>query len=285
MPTRRTFLKSGAALVVAGLAADAAIFEPDYPRVVHVDMPLARLPEAWNGLRIAQLSDFHYDPLFSVHPIRKAVELVQNLKPDLVVLTGDFITETRYSEFLVSWRKQSYYAQECAELLGRIKCRLGNVAILGNHDVAHGAEIITDFLQTCGIKVLRNSSISFEQNGSRLWLAGTDDALEGQPDLKKTFNGIPQNEVVVLLAHEPDFALEASKQNVDLQLSGHSHGGQIRIPLLGAPYLPDLGKQFPKGFYQVGNMKLYTNVGLGTITVPFRFDCPPEITLFTLRSS
>ncbi len=269
--------------MAAGLAADAAIFEPDYPRLVRVDMPLARLPEAWNGLRIVQLSDFHYDPLFSVHPIRKAVEIVQGLKPDLIVFTGDFITETRYSEFLVSWRKQSYYAQECAELLGRIQCRLGSIAILGNHDVAHGADIIVDLLQNNGIKVLRNSAFPLEESGSRLWLAGVDDALEGQPDLKKTFNGIPENEAVILLAHEPDFALESSNQNVDLQLSGHSHGGQIRIPLIGAPYLPDLGKQFPKGLYQVGKMKLYTNVGLGTITVPFRFDCPPEITLFTLR--
>ncbi|HEY1462116.1 MAG TPA: metallophosphoesterase [Terriglobales bacterium] len=282
MPTRRNFLKSGAALLAAGLAADAAIFEPDYPRLVRVDMPLQRLPEAWNGLRIVQLSDFHYDPVFSVHPIRKAVEIVQSLKPDLVMLTGDFITDTTYSRKLISDKRTGLDVQLCAELLGSLQSRLGSYAILGNHDVRFNANIVIEALESLGIRVLRNSALALEQNNSRLWLTGIDDALEGAPDLVKIFKSLPKDELTIMLAHEPDFALETAKYNVDLQLSGHSHGGQIRIPLIGALYLPELAHTYPRGFYEIGNMKLYTNVGLGTITVPFRFDCPPEITLFTL---
>ena len=245
-------------------------------------MPLARLPEAWNGLRIAQLSDFHYDPVFSVHPIRRAVEIVQNLKPDLIFFTGDFITDTTYSKQIVSDKRTALNIELCAQLLGGLRSRLGSYAILGNHDVKFNSKAVINALESHGIRVFENSALPLEQNNSRLWLTGIDDALEGRPDLEKIFKSVPKDEPTIMLAHEPDFALQTAKYNVDLQLSGHSHGGQIRIPLIGAAYLPELAHKYPRGLYQVGNMKLYTNVGLGTITVPFRFHCPPEITLFTL---
>ncbi len=284
MATRRTFLKSGAALLTAGLAGDAAAWEPDYPRVTRLDVPLKRLSPAWNGLRIVQLSDFHYDPYFSVTPIRHAVEIVGKLQPDLIVLTGDFITETHDSRWVFSYTQRTEYVRLCAALLGRMHSRLGSFAIMGNHDVKFGAGTVIESLQSNGIKVLRNSSLPLEENGSRLWLAGVDDVLEGKPDLDLSLQQIPNGEPVILLAHEPDYVLESARSDVDLQLSGHSHGGQIRIPLLGAPYLPELGRKFPMGSYQIRDTRLYTNVGLGTITIPFRFNCRAEITEFTLRS-
>jgi hypothetical protein len=252
--------------------------------VTRLDVPLKRLSPAWNGLRIVQLSDFHYDPYFSVTPIRKAVEIVQELQPDLIVLTGDFITETHDSRWVFSYIQRTEYVRLCAALLGRMHSRLGSFAIMGNHDVKFGAGTVIEFLRANGIKVLRNSSLPLEKNGSRLWLAGVDDVLEGKPDLNLSLQQIPKGEPVILLAHEPDYVLESARSGVDLQLSGHSHGGQIRIPLLGAPYLPELGRKFPMGSYQIRDTRLYTNVGLGTITIPFRFDCRAEITLFTLRS-
>lgn len=285
MATRRTFLKSGAVLLAACLAGDAGAWEPDYPRVTRLDVTLKHLSPAWNGLRIVQLSDFHYDPYFSVTPIRHAVEIVQKLQPDLIVLTGDFITETQDSRWVFSRRQKTEYVRLCAELLSCMRSRLGLFAIMGNHDVKFGADAVIESLQTNRINILRNSSSPLEQNGSRLWLAGVDDVLEGKPDLDKSLQQIPQNEPVILLAHEPDYVLESSRSGVDLQLSGHSHGGQIRIPLLGAPYLPELGRKYPRGSYQIRDTRLYTNVGLGTITIPFRFDCRAEITLFTLRSA
>ena len=285
MPTRRTFLKSGAAVIAGGLAGDAAIWEPNHPRVVRVEVVLQRLPEVWNGLRIVQLSDFHYDPYFSVHPIKKAVEITQGLQPDLIVLTGDFITYTSFSKRVISREQQTINVQMCSKVLGGLHSRLGVFAVIGNHDRMFGADVVINALTANSIRVLRNSSYSLQQNGARLWLAGVDDVLEGNPDLEKSLRGISGKEVVILLAHEPDFFINAANSGIDLQLSGHSHGGQIRVPFMGAPYLPVLGKKFPKGMYQIGDTKLYTNIGLGTIIVPLRFDCPPEVTLFTLRSS
>jgi predicted MPP superfamily phosphohydrolase len=115
-------------------------------------------------------------------------------------------------------------------------------------------------------------------------LPGIDDVLEGRPDVGRTLEKIPPAEMTILLAHEPDFADEASLTPVDLQLSGHSHGGQVWIPGIGAPWLPALARRYPRGLYKVRDLTLYTNIGLGTIRAPVRINCPPEITLITLRS-
>ncbi len=143
---------------------------------------------------------------------------------------------------------------------------------------------ITGALRDHGIPVLSNRSVAIERGVSRFWLAGIDDALEGQPDLGAALANIPAGEAVVLMAHEPDFADESSLSPVDLQLSGHSHGGQVWIPGIGAPWLPVMGRKYPRGRYKVGNLTLYTNIGIGTIRAPIRLNCPPEVTLITLRA-
>ena len=154
---------------------------------------------------------------------------------------------------------------------------------MGNHDVDTNRKYVTRVLQAENIQVLANESEAIEHDGARFWLAGVDDVLGRTADLSKTLRTVPANESVILLAHEPDFADEASRFPIDLQLSGHSHGGQIRIPLLPPLYLPEMAKKYVLGTYQVGPLTLYTNAGLGTIGVPARLNCPPEITLLTLR--
>jgi predicted MPP superfamily phosphohydrolase len=252
---------------------------------VEVTLSLKRLPEQWNGLRIAQLSDFHYDNYFSAIPLRKAVEIVNGLQPDLVVLTGDFVTAPAFSENKENKRKAAGTIEPCVQVLAKLRSRLGLFACLGNHDVATDPLRVLDTLQAKNIPVLRNRSILLEREGARLWVAGVDDVIEGIANLDSTLHGIPENDAVVLLAHEPDFATHVAKFPVDVQLSGHTHGGQVRIPFLGAPVLPQLGVKFPMGFYQVGRLALYTNVGIGTVRLPVRLFCPPEITLFTLKSA
>jgi len=268
---------------------DGTIFEPNQPQLVKLEIPLDRLSGAWDGFRIVQLSDFHYDDYFSVIPIRKAVDMINTLDPDLIVLTGDFVTVAPFSRhFHRGGRGRARFAEvaePCAALLGKLRSRLGSVAIMGNHDAASDPDRITAILQAHGIQVLINRSMPLEQRGSRLWLAGIDDVLEGEPDLSLTLKGIPSHEPVVLLAHEPDFALDAAQSPVDLQLSGHSHGGQVRLPLIGAPILPEMGTIFPWGLHRVGQLTLYTNVGIGTVRVVVRLNCPPEVTLITLRAS
>ena len=173
----------------------------------------------------------------------------------------------------------------CAGLLGQLRAPGGVFAVLGNHDVLVNAHYVADVLKAHAIRVLQNANYPIERGGLRLWLAGVEDVLHGKPSIALSLKGIPAGEATILLAHEPDFADLASRHPVQLQLSGHSHGGQIRIPLLGAPYLPALSNKYPYGYYRVGRMQLYTNRGIGTILLPLRFDAPPEVTVFTLHAS
>ncbi|MFZ0758370.1 MAG: metallophosphoesterase [Candidatus Sulfotelmatobacter sp.] len=245
------------------------------------DFFLPRWPERLNGFTIALLSDFHYDPYFSVHPLRAAIPMVNSLHPDLILLTGDFVS----IPLAGSKKKAALAADPCARLLRQMTAPHGLWAVMGNHDDGTDREHVTRALQAEDIHVLANESETIERDGARIWLAGVDDVLTGTADLPKALDGIPAGEAVILLAHEPDFADEASRFSVDLQLSGHSHGGQVRLPLLPPLYLPTLAKKYFWGRYQVGPLTLYTNPGLGTVGVPARLNCPPEITMLTLRRS
>lgn len=283
--TRRKFLYTGAVTAsVAALGAGWGVEESNYPQVSRIEIALARLPHGFDGFTIAQLSDFHYDDRFSVTPIRKAVETVNSLHPDLVALTGDFVTVPWLDGSASVRKKFAQSAEPCAEILRGLQAPMGKVAIMGNHDTDSDPARVTRALRDNHMPVLMNRSISIERGPDRIWLAGVDDVLVGRPDIGLTLMHIPPSECTILLAHEPDYADEASLTPVDLQLSGHSHGGQVWIPGIGAPWLPPLGRRYPRGLYKVGNMTLYTNIGIGTIRAPIRLNCPPEITLITLRS-
>lgn len=269
-------------MIAAGIDA---VVEADHPIVNHVDIHLDRVPEAFNGFRIAQLSDFHYDEHFSAAPIRSAVELVNGLNADLVVLTGDFVTAPFAAGRLHRNKKKAADAAvPCASLLSRIRAKNGVIAVLGNHDWNTDPQKITEILRSQNISVQRNSSIPLERTEGRLWIAGAD-SFPDDAALSNCVRKIPKNEPVILLVHQPDIADIVCKFPVDLQLSGHSHGGQVRIPLVGAPYLPPFGRKYPWGLRKVGPLTLYTNVGIGTLGLPIRLNCPPEITLLTLRKA
>lgn len=288
--TRRRFLQigaAGAAVAALGVAGDG-LFEANRPQLVSVEVGLPRLPECCDGFRIAQLSDIHYDDYFSVVPLRKAVDIINRLKPDLVAVTGDFVTSRGMGSHLVNVEKREAAAkaiEPCARLLAGISANFGMVAVLGNHDLECDTTHILEVLHSHGISVLRNRSVPLERDGKRLWLSGVDDVLRGKPRLDLALEKIPPAEPVILLAHEPDWADHVVNHPVDLQLSGHSHGGQIRIPFIGAPYLPPLGRKYPRGLRRLGRLILYTNVGIGTLEVPIRLRCPPEVTLITLRKA
>jgi predicted MPP superfamily phosphohydrolase len=286
--TRRRFLQVAAGVAAAGAAAlaeDTVILEPNRPQLVAIDLVLARLPAAFDGFTIAQLSDFHYDQHFSEAPIKAGVAIVNQLHPDLVVLTGDFVTVPIFHKRLHNGEPAASAAEPCARLLEGLHPRHGTVSVLGNHDVACDAPRIIETLNAHRLPVLRNRSIPIEQKGFRIWLCGLDSVWEGHPDLRLALGDVPGEELVVLLVHEPDFADRAAHYPVDLQLSGHSHGGQIWLPGIGAPWLPQFARRYPRGLRRIGPLTLYTNIGLGTIRLPIRLNCPPEVTLFTLRSA
>lgn len=264
---------------MAALAADSTLLAPNRPQVVHQDIALRRWPSRLEGFTIALLSDFHYDPYFSAHPLKAAIPMVRDLRPDLIALTGDYVS--------VPWfggpKSEVHNAEPCARLLKQLQAPHGVWAVLGNHDVFSDPERITDALTSHGIPVLMNQSIAIEKDGARFWISGVDDPLGGESDLNATIEKIPPDEAVVLMAHEPDYADYVARHSVDLQLSGHTHGGQVRLPFMPPLYLPPMAKKYLQGLYKIRELTLYTNIGVGTVGLPVRLNCPPEITLLTIR--
>ena len=264
---------------MVALAADTVLVEPNRPQIVRREMVLRRWPARLEGFTIALLSDFHYDAYFSVHPIRSAIGMVNGLRPDLIVLTGDFVSSPLVGDPKVG----AAVAEPCVQLLRQLQAPHGLWAVLGNHDAYTDAHRVTSALRSAGIPVLDNRSIPIEHDGARFWLAGVADVLEQRADLAGALHQIPRDEATILLAHEPDYADFVARYPVDLQLSGHSHGGQVRLPFIRPLYLPVLARKYILGQYQIKGLTLYVNAGLGTVNAAVRMNCPPEITLLTMR--
>jgi uncharacterized protein len=277
--TRRRFIRLAAAAGVAALAIDSALIEPNRPVIVRREIALRRWPGRLEGFTIAVLSDFHYDAHFSVHPLRSSIAMVNSLRAELIVLAGDFVSVPLVGNAAAA----ASAAEPCAQLLQQMKAPHGLWAVMGNHDCTTDPDRVTSALVTHGIQVLSNQSVPIERDGGRFWLGGVDDVLCGGADLPATLHDVPADESSVLLAHEPDYADYVARFPVDLQISGHSHGGQVRAPLVGPVFLPAMAKKYVWGLYKIGGLTLYTNPGLGTVAVPVRWNCPPEITLLTLR--
>lgn len=274
--TRRKFLKllggtiaGSSALIVGGYEYGKEV-EAHQLVVERVQIPLKDIQNSLVGFRIVQLSDIHLYPYIQLDFVHKAVTLANSLKPDLIVLTGDYVLQTAEAIF------------ELAPVLATLNAKYGVFAILGNHDLWTDVKVVRAGLEEARLPLLRNEGISLNVAGATIFLAGVDDGWGGSPDLVTALDKAPAQAPVILLAHEPDLADGFSLDHrVSLQLSGHSHGGQIRLPGIGAPILPYLGQKYDQGLYKVNDTWLYTTRGIGLIT-PFRLNCPPEITELTL---
>jgi hypothetical protein len=278
--TRRRFLSRfliGASAVAAIGSADALFLEPRNLVSEHIDIRLRRPPEEFRGFRIAQISDVHFGPYRGRSGLERALQRAPSFQPDLLALTGDFVSHPFGGS---NGPRGAHYAEPCADVLAAVK-GVPVLAILGNPDHWNNAAIVEGALKDRGIQVLRNRSIPLQRGHSRIWIAGVDHALVRAADLGKALHDVPASETTLLLAHEPDFADYAARFPVDLQLSGHSHGGQVRLPGIGALVLPALAEKYPVGLNQVGSLQVYTNRGLGVINPPVRFYCP-EVTFVTL---
>lgn len=283
--SRRSFVKSGLG-AAAALALYAGEVERHWVEVTLRDIHLTGLAAAFSGLRIAQLSDIHMDEYTEPYFLRHVVDRINGLQPDIVLLTGDYVSDGLASQgFTIG------AAWQCANILTALQCRQV-FAVLGNHDVLVDREAVTTALKDNGIVVLTNACLPLERGGGRIWLAGLDDPVEGEPDMERaipaSIRGLP-HEPVILMCHAPDYADDLLEhpagKAISLMLSGHTHGGQVRLPLVGAMQLPEMGRKYIEGWFELGGLQLYVNRGIGTVGLPFRFDCPPEITLFTLRAA
>jgi predicted MPP superfamily phosphohydrolase len=282
--SRRSFLK-GAMYGAGGLALYAGEFERHWLEVVEMDIGIRGLPSGFDGVRLAQLSDIHLDEFTEPFMLRDAIDQINRARPDFVLLTGDYVSSQVLPRPLTVEA-----AWQCGRMLSRLECRQ-RYAIFGNHDIWAGEEHVGDALRSHGMTVLRNSCLPLERGGSRIWLAGLDDPVCGQPDPDRAIPSSIRNvagEPIILMCHAPDYVDELrmlpAGRAVSFVLSGHTHGGQIRLPFIGPLHLPIGGRKYVEGLFRLDDTQLYVNRGIGSVGVPFRFDCRPEITLFTLRS-
>jgi uncharacterized protein len=257
----------------------AAALEPYRVEITHHPIRLRGLPAAFHGFRILQISDVHHSSFLGEASIVEACRRANALEPDLVVLTGDYISHSRE------------YIEGCARALGTLRSKAGVYAVLGNHDHWTDGQMMADALTSEGIRVLLNESVSLEREGTRIWLAGVDDMMVERNDLPAALAQTVRGEVRILLCHNPLIIREAARAGVDLVLSGHTHGGQINWRLLvgrddhpTARWLRRPSRRLTRGHAQLGSTQLYVNRGLGTVVVPLRYGCPPEITLLELTS-
>ena len=245
------------------------------PRRLHLDeveIPLPTLPLGLDGLRIGFATDVHFEPDRPTALLERGVELLNAAAPDLMLLGGDYVNSSAKG------------FERPLALLGRLRAPLGVYAVLGNHDYWAGGDYIAARLASAGIRVLRNEAERMEApDGRPWWLVGTDSASRGHADLEQAFACLPPRGFRLLLAHEPEVAdLVAGRGlRADLQLSGHSHGGQIVLPKIGPPLLPRLGRRYVRGLHR--QPTVYTGRGVGAVPPYFRVNCPPEVAVLTLR--
>jgi uncharacterized protein len=253
-------------------AARSALTEPFRLTIEHHQIYLRRLPRALDGFRIVQLSDIHHSPFTSREQIERAVRTATSLQPDIIALTGDYIS------------KERAYAAPCAELLGKLRARHGVYAVLGNHDHWTDAALITDLFRAEGMTVLVNQGMRFEKNGAAFWLAGVDDTMVGLEDLPLALAGSQSDEMKLLLAHNPIILRRAARAGVDLVLSGHTHGGQVSLRSENSTSGRSR-RRLLKGLARQDETQIYVSRGLGTVVLPVRFGCPPEVSLLELRTA
>lgn len=254
--------------------------EADLFEVETVRLTLERLPRVFSGFRVAQISDLHMGGWMNRERLQRVADLVFAQKPDAVVITGDFLKGRIFTDT----SKQAI--KDMTKVLSPLAASIPSFAVLGNHDYWTSPEAIREALRVCKITDLTNAVATLWREDESLHLCGVDDIRHGDVRLDDVLRQLKDNSAAILLVHEPDFAdTSAATGKFDLQLSGHTHGGQIVIPSYGPPVLPVSGRKYPSGLYKVGNMFQYTNRGVGMDRLAIRLNCPPEITIFELESS
>jgi predicted MPP superfamily phosphohydrolase len=241
------------------------------PEVREITLHYLSLPPGFDGFRLLQISDFHIDGVDGL--VEAVTPLLKGLNPDLCVFTGDYRFEDRgpCEEVYPRMRK----------IIEAISARQGIWGILGNHDSAE----IAFAMEGLGVHMLVNESVEIRQGADSLWLAGVDDPFDYRcDDLVAALKDVPENAFKILLAHAPEVYQSASDHGVQLYLSGHTHAGQIRLPIIGSiKHNSHCPKEFSYGLWKHAAMTGYTTSGIGCSSVPVRFHCPSEIVVFTLK--
>ncbi|MGC4044595.1 MAG: metallophosphoesterase [Armatimonas sp.] len=277
---QKTMTRRGLArfLGLTGGGVLAGLHEPFCPVIVERTITLATLPIAFHGLRVLHLSDLHLQQAFPAGALLPALTMAQTTRPDLLLLTGDYI----YDQEPGSAKTMA----ACAALLEPLArlCPLGAYCVFGNHDFPlPPADPARAPWQEAGIRPLFDEVAALQKNGETLYLIGLRSAISRPVTPMTVMAQAPSGSCRIVLWHEPDRAEEVHAAGGSLMLSGHTHGGQVVLPGVGPLRLPTQGKRYASGLYQLGQMPLYVTRGLGVLPPRIRFCCPPEITVLTLH--
>jgi predicted MPP superfamily phosphohydrolase len=276
--TRRSLLRRvryGLLTAAAGVAG-YAFWQTWHLQVRRQSIVLPNLPPAFAGKTIAVLADFHHGPFVGLPYIRAAAELAQSLNPDAIALVGDF-------------GHKGYELREklppCLDALSSLHAPLGVFAVPGNHDMLEFGHVYERSIRNTPLTDLTNRAVRVTIGADSMWFAGVDDLWFGNPDLRTAIADVPNGSAVVLLSHNPDFAEVDPDPRVGLILSGHTHGGQVYLPIVGAPWVPSrYGAKYLAGLVRGPASQVYVSRGIGEAAIPVRFNCPPEINLLTLTA-
>lgn len=239
--------------------------------VVETDIAIRDLPDAFEGFRIAQITDVHHSRIVTLEEVRRVVELTQAAKPDLIALTGDYTT---------SYRR---YIEPCAEALGALNAPEGVWAVLGNHDHYTDPLLTVRALKRHHISVLENANTVIRRGSDTLQLAGIGDWTWARADWERSLYGIDKRRPTVMLSHQPVVLDLPEIEGISLILSGHTHGGQVSLPLVGPPLRFGHDFKYVRGLYQKNGTQLYVSAGTGVIGLPVRFGVRPEISILKLK--
>lgn len=256
----------------------AALLETTQVQITYLPIRIAKLPLEFQHFKIVQISDVHHSSFVGENEILAAAQRANELQPDLIVLTGDYVSHS--PDFIPG----------CARALGHLRAKHGVYAVLGNHDHWTDGALMRSALEANGIRVLCNENLRLAKEDAHICLVGVDDMMVKLDDMKAALADTSRDETRILLAHNPALIREAARAGVDLMLSGHTHGGQINWRLLMprketalSRWLHRPSRKFMRGHAVLGNTQLYVNRGFGTVVVPLRYGCTPEITLIELQ--
>jgi predicted MPP superfamily phosphohydrolase len=282
--TRRGFLKKAYSITIGALLSTtigytySRYIEPKQLETNQFTYKSQLIPQSFDGIKILQFSDIHLGHYYTIEQFETLIDRINALQPDIVFFTGDLIdAPDQYKD-----------TSGIVPLLSSINAPLGKFSIYGNHDHGgYGTESYKELMELAGFTLLVNTFTPLSILDHKIYIAGLDDYMLGRPDFEQTLRRIPYGAFTILLAHEPDVAKISQMYPVQLQLSGHSHGGQVKIPFYGAVVTPPFATDYIEGFYEIGDipLTLYVNRGIGTTRIPFRFLSKPEIALFTLKAT
>ena len=251
--------------------AKYAIDEANSLSLERVTVNLKRLPKKLDGFRIIHLSDIHHSPFTGIDHINRTVKIANRLKPDMFVLTGDYVSH------------EPEYIRPVASVMSELHAEFGTHACLGNHDHWTDPALVTTAFRENGINMMVNEGFRFEARGASFWLAGVDDHMVGKTDLAAALKGSYPDEMKLLLAHNPIIFRKSVRHGIDLTLSGHTHGGQVRVRDKQKRLIRR--RKLSNGLHERYDSQIYITRGIGTVVLPVRYQCPPEITLLELRSA